>query len=64
MEDRNKKRKIGLEEKVVFITNIFGSWVVAAFFATLNNIVGILLGIYFVINFFCFMALVEKYSKE
>ena len=52
MKDRNKKRKTGIEEKVVLITNIFGSWVVAGFFATLDSIVGILLGIYFVINFF------------
>lgn len=57
-----KKRKIGIEERVVFITNTFGSWLAAAYlFADLDNIIGILLAFCFVFNFFCFVALLGKY---
>lgn len=59
--DKNKKRKIEIEEKVVLITNTIGSWVVAAFFSNLDSIVGMLLAIYFVFNFICFITLIKKY---
>ena len=58
------KKKIGIEEKIVLITNTLGSWLVAGFFGNLGSIVGMVLGVYFVINFFCFVALIQKYYKD
>lgn len=64
MKEKVKRKKIGVDEKVVLITNTLGSWLVAAFFGNLDSIVGMLIAIYFVINFFCFAALIGKYYKD
>lgn len=61
MKDKDKKRRIRIEEKIVFLTNTIGSWVVAAFFSNLDSIVGMLLAIYFIFNFICFITLIKDY---
>lgn len=61
MKDKDKKIKLGIEEKIILITNTIGSWLVAAFFSNLDSIVGMLLAIYFVFNFICFITLIKKY---
>lgn len=61
MKDKVKKRNIGIEEKVVLITNTIGSFMLAIYFFGIGNIVCMIIGVYFFFNLFCFFALMSKY---
>lgn len=61
MKDKDKKRKVCHEKKIVFITNTLGSLVAAAYFVSSDSIIGMLLGIYFMYSMFCFLITSEEY---
>jgi len=53
-----------IEEKIVFLTNTLGSFILAGLFFTSKGIVNILIGTYFIINLLCFISLIGLYNKK
>lgn len=46
------------ETKVILISNTLGSFVLGLYFSSLKTIVGYLLGIFCIVNIFCFFCLI------
>jgi hypothetical protein len=57
-------KKKDISDKIVFLTNTLGCFVLAFYFISLENISGQILGIYCILNILCFFAVVSHYGTE
>lgn len=58
------KRKASIENKIVFLSNTLGSFVLGFYFASLKTIVGYLLGAYCLFNIFCYLIIISNIYKR
>lgn len=56
-------KKVGIEDKIVFISNTLGSFVLGFYFVSFKTIIGIILGAYCLLNLFCYFVVFGEYLK-
>lgn len=54
------KKHFNLEEKVVFLSNTLGSFILGFYFAGLKTIGGYIVGAYCILNIFCFVSCLKE----
>lgn len=55
-----KNKNIGIEDRIVFISNTLGSLVLSAVLLNSKSIFEMLLGIYCFFNMFCYLTVIGK----
>lgn len=56
-----KKKNIGIEDRIVFISNTLGSLVLSAVLLSSKSIFEMILGIYCFFNMFCYFIVMGKF---
>lgn len=57
------KRKVDIEDKIVFLSNTLGSFVLGVHFGSLKTITGTILGAYCLLNIFCYLTVFSENYK-
>ena len=57
-------KKNDISDKIIFISNTLGSFLLGFYFASFKSIIGYLLSVYCVLNLLCFVAAITHYGVE
>ena len=59
------KKNIGIEDRIVFISNTLGSFILGFYFGGLKTVAGYIIGAYCLLNIFCYLITIrELYGGE
>jgi hypothetical protein len=64
MRKRGFMKKVGIEDRIVFISNTLGSFVLGFYFVSFKSIIGIILGAYCILNLICYSIVIGEYLKK
>ena len=57
------KKKVGIVDRITFISNTLGSFMLAVYFGDLKSVIGYLLGIYCLLNMLCYLLVASDIYK-